>query len=236
MDLLSYVYPRTCVVCDRALSKKEHSIKKDVCIKCYENIKYIEEPICKKCGKQLFVMEEEYCHDCKEREHLFEYGLGLFQYDFIKEAIYRFKYNDHRLYGEFFGDEIGRRYSEKIKKWNADVIMPVPIHKKRLKKRGYNQAEIISKNLGKYMNIPVDKYSLKRIKNTCPQKKLSNNLRYKNVENAFKTYGNIVEYKNVILVDDIYTTGSTIDECARELLKAGVSKVYFVTICIGDGI
>lgn len=125
---------------------------------------------------------------------------------------------------------------DRIKIWNPDVIIPVPIHKSRLKARGYNQAELIADSLGKYMGIPVDRRLLVRDKKTVPMKELEGVQRLKNIENAFNICESIVEYNTVLVVDDIYTTGATVDACAAVLRSHGVSKVYCACLCIGAGV
>ena len=112
----------------------------------------------------------------------------------------------------------------------------MPIHYRKMIKRGYNQAELIGRELGKALNIKVDSDYLIRALNTKPQKEMDKSRRKKNVENAFKITDNVVKYNKIILVDDIYTTGSTIDECAKVLLMAGVSEINFVSLSIGEGI
>ncbi len=206
----------------------------DICRECQGKIIFTKEPRCKKCGKPLMEMEKEYCGDCVRNKHYYDYGLALYNYDEnIKRAIYRFKYKNYRIYSEFFGRQLAKHFEMEIKKWNADAIIPVPVHKKRKKARGYNQAELLANEMSKYLKLPVDNNLLIRIKHTVPQKELSNILRKKNIEKAFKINENIVKYKCVIIVDDIYTTGSTIDECCRVLRGAGVEKIYFLTLSVG---
>lgn len=112
------------------------------------------------------------------------------------------------------------------------MIIPIPLHKKKLAKRGYNQAELIASALGKELGIKTDTTVLKRKIYTKPQKDLSNRERKKNLEHAFETRGDL-PWKRILLVDDIYTTGATIDEAAKILKKAGAEKVWFLTIGIG---
>ena len=117
----------------------------------------------------------------------------------------------------------------------ADVLVPVPVHPSRLRIRGFNQAEELAWRLSEKTGIPVDRSILKRSKKTAPQKSLDPSGRLKNLEQAF-TAGHIPpNIHSVILVDDIYTTGSTIEACTRVLKKAGMEHVYFVTIFIGHG-
>ena len=111
--------------------------------------------------------------------------------------------------------------------------MPVPVHAARKRERGYNQAEALAGEIGRRMGIPVDFRLIKRVKKTLPQKLLDDRERQNNLKRAFKIARNDVKLKRVVIIDDIYTTGSTIDACALELKRAGVEKVYFIAIAIG---
>lgn len=119
--------------------------------------------------------------------------------------------------------------------WGIDVLIPVPLHKKRKRKRGYNQAEILAKELGRITGIPVETKSVIRVRHTMPQKELSHRERRKNVKDAFETTTQCVIGKNVLLIDDIYTTGNTIDAVAKVLKEKADCKVFFFTISIGQG-
>ena len=103
------------------------------------------------------------------------------------------------------------------------------------KGRGYNQAAVFARTLGEKMNLPVEKRMVKRIRNTTPQKELNDVERKINLKKAFQLVPNIVKYKKILIVDDIYTTGSTIDAVAEVLLQAGVDEIYFLCISIGEG-
>jgi len=128
-----------------------------------------------------------------------------------------------------------------IKKWQADAIIPVPLHPGKYRKRGYNQAEVIANELGALGNITVINDVLFRRRNTRAQKHFGKEKRQKNLEDAFyadeeklRKYVDEMNVKRVIIVDDIYTTGSTINACAKILWQAGIES-YFITVCIGDG-
>lgn len=230
--VLSFIFPKTCPVCDKVIGHD-----KTICADCIKKIQYISEPRCKKCGKSLKDSEKEYCIDCEKNHHLYKCGIAAFLYDdVISKSIYRFKYHNRRTYAEFYGEAIAKMYGALIRSWHADVIIPVPIHEKKLIKRGYNQAGLIAKKLGENLGMNVDESVLLRTVNTRPQKEMTKAERRKNLEKAFKISRNVVKYKKVILVDDIYTTGSTIDECTRALLGAGIQAVYFVSLSIGAGI
>ncbi|SEW08759.1 ComF family protein [[Clostridium] fimetarium] len=229
------IYPSTCPICTQVLDKNIDE-KVYICEKCRKKLSYIESPRCLQCGKPVDNAETEFCYDCSRVKHIYSQGVGVWAYtDEIKNSIYQFKYHNKREYGEFYGFELKNRYESIIKNWDADVLIPVPLHKSKQRKRGYNQAEIIAKSIGKLLDIPVDSQLLKREKKTLAQKELNDKERLKNLENAFKIEEKVVKYDKVIIVDDIYTTGTTIDSCAKILIDAGVVKVYYISLCIGKG-
>jgi len=232
---IEIIYPSTCPICSQVLDKKFNK-KNYICEQCSKKLSYIESPRCLKCGKPVDNAETEFCYDCSRVKHIYSQGVGVWAYtNEIKNSIYQFKYHNKREYGEFYGYEVKNRYESIIKSWNADVLIPVPLHKSKLRKRGYNQAEIIAKSIGTFLDIPVDSQLLNRKKKTLAQKELNDKERLKNLENAFIIGGKVVKYKNVIIVDDIYTTGTTIDACSKILIDAGVAKVYYISLCIGKG-
>ena len=118
----------------------------------------------------------------------------------------------------------------------ADAIIPVPLHKTREKQRGYNQAALIARELGKRLNIPVEEEFVGRIRQTLPQKNLKGKERQNNLKNAFKIRQNDVKLNTVIVVDDIYTTGTTMDEIAGCLKRAGIREIYCISLAVGRGI
>lgn len=228
---LDILYPRRCPVC--------HDIPvprgRKICDGCKEKLKPVTGPRCLKCSKPIREPEQEYCQDCSRRTHLFEQGIGIFPYSTIlQESLFKLKYGKRQEYGVFFGELAAFYAGEQISSWQIDCIIPVPLHRKRLEKRGYNQAEIIGEAIGKKLKLPVEKNILKRKVNTKPQKDLEPGERRKNMKDAFGLKGRMKGEK-VLLVDDIYTTGSTIDEAAAALMQGGAGKVYFLVIAIGSG-
>lgn len=158
------------------------------------------------------------------------------EYDsLMRESIGRFKYKNRREYADFYVQELLDTCGAAVCAWNVDLLIPIPLHKSRRRKRGFNQAELIAKKLGKELKIPVSTDSLLRIRKTSPQKELNDQERKSNLKNAFQVVNNDVKLKKVLLIDDIYTTGSTIDAAASVLLEHGAEKVYFLSISIGRG-
>ena len=226
-SIIKALCPEVCPGCGKVV--KEIGLCKD----CIDRFKYIKQPICGICGR---TMEEDgfCCLDCKKIKHYFKRNVSVFEYrGDIKECIYRFKYANMRCYAEFFAEEAIKRYSKLLKLWKIDVIVPVPMYKPKQRKRGYNQAEEFAKALGKACGIKVDAKLLNRARDTVPMKTLSKQQRYENLLSAFSVYKNRPTYKRVLVVDDIFTTGSTIDACARVLRENGVEVVY--GMCIASG-
>lgn len=230
--ILDLLYPRHCPLCNAVLEFEgmqvcEPCIRKQVCIK---------PPYCMKCGKTIEDATEEYCGDCREVPKTFERGFPVFAYSgAIKDALYAFKYKNQRSYGDFFADCIYGQYGEEFRKLQFDGLVPVPVHRKKRKARGYNQAEVLARSLAKHLELPVYPSYILRIVNTNPQKELNDKIRMKNLNNAFKIGENTIKLKKVLLVDDIYTSGATIEACTKVLLDAGVEKVYYTSVAIGKG-
>lgn len=229
---LDVIFPPRCVGCDKVLSSHD----KFICVKCKEHIRYVEEPRCLKCSKQLNDYEQEYCYDCKRKVHKYDKGFALYQYSSIYESIYRFKYQNRQEYVKFYAYDINKRLRDVIMGWKPDALIPVPLHKKKMKARGYNQSEILAKELSSYLNIPVLSNYVLRQKETRAQKELNDLERENNLKKAFIIPQNDVKLGTVVIIDDIYTTGSTINAIADEMHIAGVQKIYFVTLAIGKGL
>lgn len=226
------IYPPVCPLCEEVLSGG----KTRICESCRPNIQYLTEPTCLKCGKEIDDCEKEYCGDCTKKPKSFVKGFPAMVYrEPLKRSIVNFKYKSKSSYADCFAYEIVKIHGKDIMEVSPEVLIPVPVHKDKLEKRGYNQAKVLADRLGTYLDISVDDSILKRVVNTTPQKLLDDNERQKNLERAFISDKKQVQYKKVMLVDDIYTTGSTIESCTKILKNAGVREVFYTSICIGKG-
>lgn len=223
-------FPRRCPVCHDIVSERG----KLICSGCEGVFRYVKDPYCMKCGKQLSAPEKVYCSYCEINSIPYEEGRAVFLYDdAMRKSIYRFKYNSRMEYARFYAYEIFKKYEGKIKLWNPDVIIPIPLHKSKLRKRGFNQAFLIAKELSNLLNIPVDDKLLVRTKKTEKQKNLGVLERNDNLKNAFKIRPNRVQYLSAMLIDDIYTTGATMINASHVLKVSGISKVYCISLSIG---
>lgn len=229
MSLWSLIYPARCPFCDGAMHMRQL-----VCEKCRGKVKPLSGPTCQKCGKKV-EEDQVFCHDCRKKEHNFNQGFSLFQYEDIRESLYRFKYSGRAEYARFYGEAAYRFYGTKLEALHADALVPVPLHFRKQLKRGYNQAEEFATALSKLTGIPVEKHFVKRIKNTKPMKTVQGLQRQNNLKSAFLITGNDVKLKTIIIIDDIYTTGATIDAVSRVCRQAGIEKIYFLTVAVGNG-
>lgn len=229
---LDLLYPRRCPIC--------HGIApygSRICPECRRKIPYIVTKRCLKCGKPV---EEgmNFCDDCLKTPHSYTEGVGVFLYDdTMRQSIAELKYRGRPEYGEVLGDLVFGEMEEKIAYWKPDVIVPIPLHPDRLAKRGYNQAELIAGRIAERSGVPMESGLLARRNATRVMKKLDAKERKSNMSRAFEVPQNakVQVPPKVLLVDDIYTTGSTIDAASEALLAAGARYVFFLTVCIGGG-
>lgn len=229
MGILDILYPARCPICHEILRGKGR-----VCAPCAKKIRYIKEPRCKKCGKELEKMEAEYCRDCLRFPHSYDRGIAVFAYDEVmRRSISMFKYHNRREYAKFYAEEMMRAGNGYLKRWNPEVILPVPIHRQKKRKRGFNQAELVAKELGRLTSIPVDTGFLVRTEKTTPQKELTKKQRKENLKKAFAISQNTKKYERVLLVDDIYTTGATMDAISELLRDNHTKNIFFLSICVG---
>ena len=224
-NLKELVFPRRCVACDRALTGKEHGI----CSDCKTKVRFVSKNCCVICGRSVD-NREELCISCGKYRHSFQGGRFPLSYEWIGDSVFRFKYSNRPEYGEYYAKCIVEHCSEWIEAVSADALIPVPLHNKRLAVRGYNQAEVLAEEISKLTKIPVEKNLVERIRNTVPQKRFDRKGRQINVKKAFIVKQNSVKLETVFIVDDIFTTGSTIDALSEVLKAAGVKKTYFLTI------
>ncbi len=229
--VLRWLYPRRCPICGNVVKDK----KALACGGCIRQLPYIDDRYCFRCGKQLEDGAEEYCPDCRSRGHLFAAGRSVWIHGGpIGKAVYQFKYGGKREYGLFFAHEMARRWFPFLQANRIQAVIPVPLHKARYRERGYNQAGILAGHVGKLTGLPVYEKCLVRVKNTLPQKMLGGGERQRNLENAFQM-ADALPASRILLIDDIYTTGATLDWCSAVLLRAGAESVYFCTVTNGIG-
>ena len=230
--LLEFLYPDniSCILCDNPINKTNTY---SMCKECFNNINFILDG-CVKCGKPIvnYSLEEqniEGCNYCLNKGFYFDKVISCIEYTQLsKKIVFGLKYNNKTYMSKY----IAQIMKEKLELDNIkfDYILFVPLHKKRMKERGFNQAEKIAKNLSNLLNIPmIDKIDMKC--NTRRLYILNKEDRIKELKNAFtlKYSKDNLKNKNILLVDDIFTTGSTVNEISKLLRFEGVNKIFIMT-------
>ncbi len=219
-DLFSLFYPDICHACSGVLMRGEGCI----CAQCW-------------CGlpKTGFHLDKENALTKLfwGRTHI-ETGTALFYYQKggrVQQLIHRIKYKNKQNLGRYLGLRLGQYLADAPAYQGIDCIVPVPLHAKRMRDRGFNQSEVIGSGLSQSMQIPMDTESLVRHTQTQTQTRKRRFTRWENVESVFELIpSHQLSHKHILLVDDVITTGSTIEACTQKLLSAEGVKVWVATL------
>lgn len=218
--LVHLFYPQLCEGCNQPLLQQEHI----VCIACEHQLPYT------------------HYHSVEHNETAlrlsgrfpFEHATSLAYFNeetILQQLLHRLKYKERKGIGMFLGKQLGEAL--KPLGWQLDAIIPVPLHKRKYAKRSYNQSELIAEGISMALNIPVWPHALERVKNTTTQTDKSRQERMDNVKDAFKMKsGKSLMNKHILLIDDVLTTGATMEACANELLRINGVKVSVAAIGI----
>jgi len=232
--LLDIIYPKACAVCKRSL-KGISSIDNVVCAECWGKIKRNLPPFCYRCGRHLEKSNftKHICPGCIKRPLHFDRAFSPCVYEgAIKELIREFKYKGK----DYFGLTLSKPMIEFIKEYNVpinyvDFIIPIPLHKTRLREREFNQAEVLSNHIAKEFKKKVLNGYLLRHRPTQTQTELEEKERILNVLGSFSVKEKeSVKEKNILLVDDVLTTAATSSEAAYALKNAGANIVFVLTL------
>lgn len=227
--ILDVLFPPKCIICGKIISQDGC-----LCFTCWGKIDFITFPYCSCCGVPFsYEIEEDLiCGKCILKKPKYDKAVAVFVYNkYSNDIIHKFKYNDCSYAAKTLSNWMVREGKKLIS--DTDLIIPVPLHKLRLMTRFYNQAALLAKFISKNTKIKCDFKSLKRVKNTKQQFGLTLKQRAKNVRNAFfipEQFKENIKGKNILLVDDVMTTGATINACSYVLKKAGAKKVYVLTL------
>lgn len=229
--IINFLYPNYCANCGKLLNEQDPNC---FCVECWKKINIIKGETCKKCGKSV-ITPEGICNECRKIKK-FYYDkikvIGIYE-DILKQAIHLYKYKGRWKLGvDFFNLIVD--YVEPQYIIHNDIIIPVPLSKEKLYKRGFSQTLHISKEIGRYYNLPVYSNILLKYKDTPPQSTLSREKRLKNLEHSFKVkHKEKIYNKNILLFDDVYTTGATVRECSKVLKENGAKRINVLTIARG---
>ncbi len=216
---LDTIFPLTgCIICGKG--------QESVCVPCKEKLPRVTNP-CPKCGKGK---SSGLCKGCLARDRFFDEGKSLFVYErraswLVKEL----KFGGKAYYGNIMGELMAKMLDIP---YQADYLVPIPLSKEGLKRRGYNQSSLIAKGFSNISGIKVNE-DLIKTKNTKPMSSLDSKERFVQIKNTFDLKGKDLYNKRVIIIDDVFTTGATISEASLCLKRAGVEVVCFLTFASG---
>ncbi|OGF63860.1 MAG: hypothetical protein A2Y62_18930 [Candidatus Fischerbacteria bacterium RBG_13_37_8] len=227
----SVIFPVSCCLCDVYLNNQA------ICDRCWSKVLIIDEPYCIRCSKPFLnplllpYADSLLCEDCQEHPIYFKKcrSLAIYQDEFI-HIIHKFKFANKPYLGNNLGERLAHLLLEEVDFQGIDLIIAVPLEKSRERKRGYNQSWLIAKYASKFLGIPVLRSVLGRHKG-IPQSNLSMRERRKNIRGSFFIKrGAGIKGKRILLIDDVFTTGSTVNECSRILRHAGAREVLVATL------
>jgi ComF family protein len=224
--VLKFIFPDYCLSCRNEVDSY------GLCSQCFRKIKFITENSCKICSFPFEYEDgfDKICGKCLETLPTFDRNISVFRFDeVIKNLIVHFKYQDQHIITKYFVNMLRERGRAILK--DTDVICPVPMHWFKVLERNFNQSSILANSLASLEGIKYQDDLLVKDRYTRPQAILSAKARMRNIKGAFSFSGKYdVSGKNVLIVDDVYTTGSTLNECAKQLIKANCNKVYTLTL------
>lgn len=235
--LVDWLYPPRCRGCAEIFHGRDSEY---FCRSCWKEIRLIAHPMCTLCGRPFPHAggEDHVCGPCLARPPRFAraWAWAYFPREEAEEhplrrAVHQFKYGRKVSLGKPLGRLMARGCREFLRECVADRIVPVPLHPRRLRWRGFNQALLLARQLSRSYGIPADPFTLLRVKETPPQTQLNEEERRRNVRGAFGVAaGRSIEGARILLVDDVYTSGATVNECSRTLRRAGAADVSVVTL------
>lgn len=226
--VLEFFLPRMCLFCGAAVGE---AAAQAVCPECEAQIEWVASPLCPCCGRVFEAGDSDrLCGDCQTEPPPFDRARAAALYDNdgpVGKAIKRFKFAGQMVYLPLLQSWLQRPGCRELVA-EADLLLPVPLHPRRLKARGFNQALLLAQG---FQEAAIGREVLTRVRHTVPQVGLNPKERRENVKGAFAVPRPVaVKGKNILLIDDLYTTGSTVRECARALHRAGAARVEVLTV------
>ncbi|GFO53269.1 amidophosphoribosyltransferase [Geomonas sp. Red276] len=232
-SLLDIIFPPLCHACRSFIPQAGDLL---ICPSCLEKTSFLVSPLCPVCGVPFATENgvDHFCGECLGRHPGYRTRSSVLFDGPVRDLIHGLKYGNRVHLAHPLGILTATALAPFREEAMPDLVIPVPLHRKRLRQRGFNQAQLLAKVLGKRWRVPVETGNLRRIRWTEPQTTLDAEARKRNVAGAFEVKkGERVEGKRVLLVDDVLTTGSTMKECAEALLEAGAADVVAVTVARG---
>ncbi len=230
---IDLIYPPRCPICGDFLRDREADSERPgfpVCRPCLDEFTEITHPCCSICRRpfESWVEDDHPCEACGRRWPFYRKVIVPYLYEgTLMTAIHQFKYGGKDFLSKSLGPLLASFTGKQLNGIEGLLVMPVPLHPKRLRKRGFNQSLLLARHIAAQSDVDLDFLSLRRIRYTQPQTGLKKDERRKNVRKAFGLIDpKRVKGRTVLLVDDVSTTGNTLNECAHLLKRSGAEDIY----------
>ena len=230
---LDLIYPRNCQFCTMPLREQELGV---ICASCLAQVKRIEPPFCRRCSLPFAGQLDEQieCGYCKDLNFHFSCATAACRAKgLVRDCIHRFKYKRETYYLQHLAGWLIDAGKSSVNWQEVDAIVPVPLHPVKQRDREFNQAELLARQLSRKFGKPVITNSARRVKDTLTQTKLDAHARRVNLSGAFAAGRGRVTGLRLVLVDDVFTTGATLDSCANLLVSQGAAAVMALTVARG---
>jgi ComF family protein len=229
--LVDLLYPGRCIACGADLAPDHAG---PLCLEHERRVVVLEDPLCDLCGKKMFAQAtgELICDECRERTPHFDRAVSATLYnDVMEPLVHRYKYGMRQHLAKPLARWLIAFMRRHVDADSFDAIVPVPLHWRRYQYRGFNQAIELARPISHELGLPMITRVLRRTRYTLPQVGLGPDERRQNIKGAFTVrQPERIKGKRLLLVDDVYTTGATLDECARTLKSAGAAEVVGLTL------
>jgi len=235
--LIDLIYPPRCGVCQAFLweNRANHDgLEIGFCRDCYHAFEKVSSPLCPSCGRPFASAggEDHACGHCLAKRPYYDIARAPYLFEGpLMTAVHDLKYAKKSHLAQSLGPLLASFAESWLGRDSSLLVMPVPLHPRRLRERGFNQSLLLARHVASRLGADIDYLSLQRTRSTRPQTQLTSDERRKNVRRAFSVAEKKeLKRRSVLLIDDVATTGSTLNECARALKKAGVKEVYCLVL------
>ncbi len=225
---LSAIFPKTCLICNKIISGG------NFCAEDWNKLQFLQNPACDICFQpfEFELIGQITCGKCLQKRPEYFKAIAVLNYDETSRGLVtKFKYFDQTNLAKYFAELMFKQAKEILP--NIDFIAPIPLHKFRILQRKYNQSALLAKNIAALADKKTLLDLLVRTKNNKPQASLNQKERKQNVAGIFKVrekYLAEIKGKNILLIDDVITTGATVESCCKILKKSGIKKIYVLTL------
>lgn len=226
-NLINVCFPPVCLHCHTEIDSQDMWL----CGSCFDKLSFIPEQHCPKCG---YPTEDSECNNCAENHYVFTQAKSVFLFDGpAKTLVHALKYDGFTHVADWFANQMYKTVLSEMPMPDLNYVTAIPLHRVKKRERGFNQSEEIARAMATKLKVPYSDSLLKRKSNTMSQTLLNSVSRRKNLRDAFMPGRVVPSGKNILIIDDVFTTGTTVNEAGKVLMSQGAGSVYVLTVCHG---